>query len=133
MKTLNHLALCAVLAVAGCGETDTGGRVAVTGHITFQGKPLAAGRINFTPAKGNSGLAAGGEIQEGQFRIRAAQGPTEGQYQVTVTTGVLRKDMTIGVDPADKLPLQQQEQQTFQFSRTITPDSDNVLDFDLLP
>lgn len=132
MKAFQLLTLCSVLAVAGCGETDTGGRVAVSGNITYEGQPLPEGRIVFTPVKTNAGYAAGGAIEEGRFSIRAEHGPAEGDYQVTVTIGGI-PNRTIGVDPAENQKLQPLKQQTYLFSRTIKAEGDNVLDFDLLP
>ncbi|MDB5309445.1 MAG: hypothetical protein JWO38_3647 [Gemmataceae bacterium] len=55
--------LLAAGLVAGCGGAGTG---EVSGTITYDGKPVEAGAIVFTPADGN-GPTAGGEIKGGKY------------------------------------------------------------------
>jgi hypothetical protein len=133
MKALTLLSLSSLLLAAGCGEGNPDGRVGVSGRISFQGKPLSNGRIVFAPAKGTPGLAAGGKVEAGRFQIDADDGPTAGEYQVTVTIGVLRKDPKIGSDPDDKSQLIPPVEQTFEVTHIIVSDRDNILDLELPP
>jgi hypothetical protein len=57
------------LAVAGCGGPSA---VEVSGEITFDGKPLPAGRIYFNPdvTKGNDGPQGYAEIRDGKYDTR---------------------------------------------------------------
>ena len=64
------------------------GRVAVSGTITYEGKPLESGIISFTPAEGTDGFAAGGGIKAGKYRISREEGPSTGLYQVQVMVGM---------------------------------------------
>jgi len=59
----------ACLLVLGCGEPK---RVDVSGDVTFDGKPLPAGRIYFDPdfAKGNDGVQGYAEIKDGKYDTR---------------------------------------------------------------
>ena len=117
MKWNNVLMLCGALVAAGCGS-DTGGRIAVSGSVTYDGEPLPAGRILFTPAEDKPGPSAGEPIDDGHFTILAEEGPATGRYEVTVTTGAMpQKNMMIGSNPASQTPLVQ-ESQTFRFTRT---------------
>src|SRR5204862_378695 len=67
------------LAAVGCGES----RVEVSGEVTFDGKPVPAGRIYFNPdfTKGNDGPQGYADIKDGKFDTRnkgkgACGGPT---------------------------------------------------------
>ena len=64
------LFLAAGLAAPGCaGSEDDLPREAVSGTVTRDGKPLAEGSIQFTPATNVGGAAIGGGslIENGQF------------------------------------------------------------------
>jgi hypothetical protein len=134
MKVLTLTILSSVLLLVGCDESNPDGRVGVSGTITYQGKPLNFGRIVFTPTKGNSGLAAGGLVEKGQFQIDAEEGPTAGEYIINVTVGLPpSKDLTIRVDPAERSQLIQPAEQTFEFTRIIKSDGKNILELELPP
>ncbi len=71
-------------ALHGCGETkDPHGRQAVSGTVTFQGKPLDHGRIQFLPPD-NTGLNAGALIRDGKYQIPREQGLVPGTYRVEI-------------------------------------------------
>jgi hypothetical protein len=61
--------LAAVLAAVGCGGSQL---VEVSGEVTFDGKPVPAGRIYFTTdtTKGNDGPQGFAEIHDGKFDTR---------------------------------------------------------------
>jgi hypothetical protein len=57
--------LALTLSLAGCsGDPDKIGAVPASGTVTYKGKPLETGSIQFIPAKGRS---ASGVIKEGNF------------------------------------------------------------------
>jgi hypothetical protein len=94
------LGLAAVFAgFLGCGGTsDDLPRQAVSGTVTFDGQPLAEGRIQFEPASAEARTPAGGEIKDGQYSIPRHQGPTPGDYRIMITSSAAR------TPPADKSP-----------------------------
>jgi hypothetical protein len=91
MKTRHYVTLVIVAAVAACinvwlrwDDGATGGRIAVRGDVTLDGKPLKSGRIQFTPDRNTAAPAVPGTIENGNFHIRAAQGLLPGTYTVTI-------------------------------------------------
>jgi hypothetical protein len=68
-------------ALAGCEESA---RIAVSGNIWWQGKPLTKGSIIFVPTDGHDGPKVGSETVEGRYAISQQRGPTEGTYRVEV-------------------------------------------------
>lgn len=67
-------ALC-VCCFTGCGGGDDGD-YHVSGNVTFDGKPVPAGKIYFQPdgAKGNEGPTGFANIENGEFDTSAAGG-----------------------------------------------------------
>lgn len=67
------LALLAVCLLAGCGA-DSG--YPVTGTVTFNGKPVPAGKVYLIPdeSKGNSGAPGYAKIENGAFDTSAPGG-----------------------------------------------------------
>ena len=68
-------------ALAGCGGSGID-RVEVSGTVTFDGKPLEQGSIEFQPIA--AGPSAGGKIAGGEFTIAEDQGPSPGSYRVEI-------------------------------------------------
>jgi hypothetical protein len=76
----------ALALIAGCaGPASENGREPVSGTITFDGQPLAAGMITFLPA-GGPGPSVGGEIRDGSYALRRRDGPGRGPYRVEITS-----------------------------------------------
>jgi hypothetical protein len=98
------LALVLGAGFVGCGAVgDDLPRQAVSGTVTFDGQPLAQGRVQFEPSSPDAKIAAGGEITDGQFAIPRDQGPTPGDYRVMITSAGARKpgaDAAPGAEPA---------------------------------
>jgi len=73
--------------VLGCGDTTgLGKRYPVSGTVTYQGKPVEKGTINFIPDKPD-GRAATGDISNGSYSLTTAEsgdGALPGTYKVTV-------------------------------------------------
>jgi hypothetical protein len=83
-RVMGSFALClAILGLAGCG----GGRVPVTGSVSYKGEPVGEGTIAFVaadPAGGGEAANASGEIKDGKYSIQAVRGPKPGKYKVEV-------------------------------------------------
>ncbi len=73
--------LLLISLIAGCGESDP--RVPVEGTITFGGKPLPGGTIEFVSDQ----LRTGAMISEGQYAIPKTHGLLPGTYKVKITSG----------------------------------------------
>ncbi len=56
--------LTTLLALTSCGESKT---ATVKGTVTFDGKPIESGSINFFPVDGAKGGTAGGIIKNGKY------------------------------------------------------------------
>jgi len=77
----------AMVVVVGCSKSDSGGRMAISGTVNFQGKPLDRGSIQFTSADpGGKAAISGGMIQDGKFTLPADQGLAPGKYRVRITS-----------------------------------------------
>ena len=74
-----------LLAAAGCGaEGDERPREPVSGSVTFEGKPLENGTIEFQPSIAGESVSAGGTVAQGRFEIPQAEGPVPGKYRVAI-------------------------------------------------
>lgn len=69
--------------LSGCGQKNTTGRYEVAGVVTFQGKPLDQGTIEFAP-EGGGGAAGGAMIKDGGFTVPETHGLRPGLYQVKI-------------------------------------------------
>jgi hypothetical protein len=94
------LGLAVVLAAAGCGG-DTMGRV--SGTVTYQGRPVTQGIVQFIPASGP--MAAGGLDAQGRFRLTTrtpGDGALAGHHTVCVIPFYpAASDMPDGAPPPD--------------------------------
>lgn len=71
----------ALIALVGCGGGPA--RKAVSGKVTFDGKPVGTGQIAFEPVSGGRlGIA---QIVDGAYLMPSQQGPTAGNYVVRIT------------------------------------------------
>jgi hypothetical protein len=84
-KHMQLTILAGILAVAltGCGESGPN-RAPIAGQVTVGGKPLAAGRILFTPIAPNQGPATSARIAAGAYKLEKVDGPVVGQNRVAV-------------------------------------------------
>ena len=77
-------------------------RPLITGVVTYQGQPVPAGVIRFTPqgASASSRGGAGGEIRDGRYAVKAGHGSAGGGYKVQIRgfTGVAKQVGPV-VDP----------------------------------
>jgi hypothetical protein len=68
------IGVLSLAALGGCGKDDSG-RVAVWGAVTWQGKPVPAGVVYFSPdaKKGNKGPQGFALIRDGHYDSRDAK------------------------------------------------------------
>lgn len=86
MKYSAILSLSAFLAilVAGCGSGER--LLPISGNVSFQGKPIEKGVIEFVPVDGTQGPSMGGSIKDGHYAVPRTHGAREnGTYQVRIT------------------------------------------------
>ena len=83
------LALCfaaMMVAVSACdGSADGLPREPVSGTVTLDGEPLAAGAIQFFPKQaGGVAVSGGSTVEDGQFSISREYGLVPGSYKVAI-------------------------------------------------
>jgi hypothetical protein len=87
-RSLTVLAVPLVMAITSCGTDDgLGTRYPVSGTVTYNGKPLEKGVINFVPDDPKS-VGASGEIENGSYVLSTGggkDGARAGKYKVTVS------------------------------------------------
>ncbi len=76
-------AILALTLISGCGGADTGGRNAVSGSVSYDGKPIDNGRITFIQVDGKPPQASG-DIVDGKYTIEAVRGPLAGSHRVEI-------------------------------------------------
>jgi hypothetical protein len=112
---------------AGCGRHSGPQRLQVSGKVTWQGKPVLAGVVTFTPdpKRGNSGPQGVATIHNGYYSTsgRNCRGPVGGPQIVTV----------IGCDPDKKSDLYPNGEPLFSAYQTDADlsQSDTTLDLDV--
>lgn len=89
MRKLLLPAFALAVAAMGCGGD---GSSRISGKITFNGKPVPAGKIYFMPdgAKGNTGTTGYADIKDGAYDTSSGVGAAKGAVIVAIE----------GVDPA---------------------------------
>lgn len=84
MPRLRVLLAAALLpTVAGCYGPATPG-VAISGRVTYQGKPVREAAIFFTPDISKSGKGGQGVITRGRYSIPSEEGPYPGELNVII-------------------------------------------------
>ena len=92
-KVLRNITFALLLfALVGCSRD---GRLAASGTVTLDGKPLESGAITFKPAPGSEGHSAGGSLENGQFQLAAEHGLKPGKYFVTIQSFKLTGRMVV--------------------------------------
>jgi hypothetical protein len=79
---LMALACGLLVVVGGCGSSGPD-RVAVSGSVTYQGKPLPDGTVYFVPT-GKAGAAGCVAIQDGQYSAKKQDSLLAGDYKVQI-------------------------------------------------
>jgi hypothetical protein len=79
------LAACLLIA-SGCSDDGLPKRYPVTGTVTYNGKPLERGQVNFLPTA-PEGRPASGDIEAGRYSLMTqtpGDGAIPGKYRVTI-------------------------------------------------
>lgn len=125
--------------LAGCGGSTGPGLTAVSGTVTFDGKPAGPGTVAFIPSDGGTNPATGNIDKNGQFTMsvhKPGDGVLPGAYQVSVT---IEKEAAHGdakgnLYPATYLsPEKYMNPATSGFTVTVEKGKPLVVKFDLLP
>lgn len=74
----------AVMLLVGCGGGESITRYHATGEVQYDGKPVPAGNVFFTPSKGNDGPQGYAKIKDGKYDTRSGKGTTGGPMQVRI-------------------------------------------------
>lgn len=107
-RTFFLAASCGLISgLLGCGP-DGPTRIALSGKVTQDGKPVAKGAISMVPAAGHRGVAANTAVQQGRYQFTSEDGPGPGPYKVTVQVS-LSKDELLKRRPDDTPPQTQWE------------------------
>jgi hypothetical protein len=127
--------LVATLACAyGCGAND--GPQAVSGSVTYRGKPLTHGTVTFLTTSGAPGPAAGALVTDGRFEVPAARGLEPGTYRVAISApepgGVLtREEKAAGASPKARESLPAKYNAATELTAEVRAGAENRFDFDL--
>jgi hypothetical protein len=137
LRLLGYAVLAGLLA--GCGDRGPQ-RVAVSGTVTFNGKPLADGTIRFVPTATASSPVAGADIKDGKYTADIRGGVPVGTQRVEIEAyrvdpratkpGMPAPPMARGVPRIQYIPKRYNVDS--QLSMTIEPGSKIITkDFDL--
>jgi len=85
-RTKTYFLTLALIALAGCARGT--GRMPVSGAVTFQGKPLETGQIQFILASNPPVPGGGAMIRDGRYEMPPAHGLEPGTYRVVITSPV---------------------------------------------
>lgn len=86
MRSRPFLMVAAAIVLSGCGQSG-GPRLPLAGTVTFAGRPVPAGRIDFLPdtGRGGDGPAGFAAIRGGRFDTRdGGRGVVAGPYLAVV-------------------------------------------------
>ena len=132
---------CSVLSLAlvcGIGCAEPSGLLPVSGTVSFKGKPLDQGAIQFLPLEG-SPTESGAGIKEGEYSIPAENGLAPGKYKVTVfsydESGAKEPDTTtmpgdtVGVQFKERIPAKYNTETILKAE--VVAGETNVFDFQL--
>lgn len=86
MGTVVMGAVLAMMFASGCGQGDASGRQAISGTVTFQGKPLDHGTLQIISLDPGKQAISGGMIKDGKFSIAADKGLPPGKYRVRISS-----------------------------------------------
>jgi hypothetical protein len=90
---------------AGCGEPNPLGRRAVHGAVSFQGKPVDYGQIQFQPEDPQHGVSSGAMISDGKYQIKMSQGLPPGSYLVMISSPDRGQQEKVEGPPGDERTL----------------------------
>lgn len=103
----NSIAVICCLGAAllgGCGPDNPRGTLGLEGDVTFQGKPLDQGTIEFTAIGEGAAAHTGAVIENGRYSVPAHQGLPPGTYRVRISS--LQEDPAGATPEAPGMPMQ---------------------------
>ncbi|AMV40657.1 hypothetical protein [Planctomyces sp. SH-PL62] len=128
--------LVAAALAGGCGDEAGPPREAVSGKVTYDGKPVERGSIQFLPKQAAESGGAWGSIVDGAYAIPASDGPVAGEYAVSITSAPEASDAAdalpgddSGAVAGDVIPEDYNLKTTL--TATVEPGKANTADFDL--
>jgi len=139
MPVVTILIVAYLIGTSGCGNENKLGRRAVSGKITFAGKPLDYGSIEFHPEQ-TQGVSAGGVVSEdGSYSISEAKGLPPGMYVVSVYSSYAKSETggPVHMGPGHEDDIIQEERIPPEFNIDskqiveITPEGPNKFDFNI--
>ncbi|WP_422931753.1 hypothetical protein [Singulisphaera sp. PoT] len=135
-RVTSWLAACAL--ICGCGDGDGLKREAVSGKVTYAGKPVEKGSIQFQPQDADQKAGAWGEIVDGAYSIAASTGPVAGDYTVAIYSASSQSaaaDALPGDDAgmSDPRAIPDDYNVKSTLKATIEPAKPNELNYDLKP
>jgi len=129
----------ACFSLCGCNVQESGPDLhQVTGSVTYDGEPLKAGRITFTPdsSQGNAGPTGYAVIRDGKYdtAVQGGKGVVAGAVKVLISgeSRALPNEAAQDVEDEEMIdfpePLFENYQSTAQITESKEP---NQLDFDV--
>ncbi len=90
-RASNAIVVCFLILIAGCsGAASNNPSVMVQGNVTYQGKPVEEGTVNFYDSKQGTGGSA--EIESGGS-YKTATPIVHGNYEVSINPPLEEKEM----------------------------------------
>ncbi len=128
--------LCVVLLLAGCGEAGPD-RVAVSGVVNLDGKPLNNAYIVFSPEGETKGPKAKAIITDGKYQLKEEHGPFIGKMRVEIQSVGMEEEEFQKVRLEGKSPvvmkvfIPESYNVESQLKAETKLDKENVFNFDL--
>jgi hypothetical protein len=116
--------------VVGCNSNKN--LITVTGHVTYQGKPLEQGSIVFISPRSRQ---VTGEIKNGNIvnvsTLHENDGIAAGEYSVAITSRDRSEKYKNSMAPPSLIPVHYADVSTSGLKASIQPNDERALQFDL--
>lgn len=128
--------VCAVMPLA-CSEVQPTNRRGVSGVVSFKGKPLDRGTIQFVATRESAGEFAfsGAKIANGIYSIPIENGLSPGTYRVLISSGIIGGDVAEEPSSKSNIPIRERIPAAFNTQSKVlvnlSMDSANTFDFEI--
>jgi len=97
-RRISEVLICAIILTiaVGCGRQTGPKRISIQGKVEVMENPLMDGTITFLPTDGHQGPASNGVIENGEYQIPTAEGPTVGPHMVIISFIPGKSEMSRG-------------------------------------